>query len=125
MTKFFARMIALTALALSVGLAACNSLPTNSEAAAQSTAVIFGRVLAGQGMASPNMPPPSGTPGVKVTVAEVSSAHVVGSAITVADGSFSFTVAPGDYSVSGVGNPHLVHVDAGQKVQVNLYLPTP
>ncbi|MGO9058706.1 MAG: hypothetical protein ACLQU2_15150 [Candidatus Binataceae bacterium] len=126
MTKFLARMIALTALALSVGLGACNSFPANSEAASQGTAVIFGRVLSGQGMASPNMPTPSGMPGIKVTLADVSGTHVIATVITTGgDGSFSFTVAPGDYSVSAVGNPHLVHVDAGQKIQVDLYLPTP
>ena len=64
-------------------------------------------------------------PGVTVTVADISGSHVIATAITRAGGDFSFTLAPGDYSVRAAGNPHLVHVDPGQKVQVDLYLPTP
>jgi hypothetical protein len=63
--------------------------------------------------------------GVKVTVTDLSDGKIVGTAVTGADGSFRIVVAPGDYSVSGVGNPHLVRLSPGQQLQIDLYSPNP
>ncbi len=96
-------------------------------AAAQPTAVIFGRVLSSPGTASPTMPMPqaTGVAGMSVTISDAASGKILSSTISGSDGSFRFTVAPGDYSLKGPGNPHLVHVDAGQQLEVNLQLPNP
>jgi hypothetical protein len=64
--------------------------------------------------------------GVKVTVTSLSDGKIVGTAVTGADGSFRIVVvAPGEYSVSGVGNPHLVRLSPGQQLQIDLYSPNP
>ncbi len=68
---------------------------------------------------------PIGVPGVTVTVADALSGKIVSSAVSGGDGSFRFVLPPGDYAVKGRGNPHLVHVDEGQQLQVDLYLPNP
>jgi len=62
--------------------------------------------------------------GMKVTISDASG-KTVSSAVSGHDGSYRFTVPPGNYSVQGPDNPHLVHVDPGQQLQVDLYLPTP
>jgi len=64
--------------------------------------------------------------GVRVTVANMSDGKIVGTAVTGADGSFRIVVvAPGEYSVSGVGNSHLVRLSPGQQLQIDLYSPNP
>jgi hypothetical protein len=92
---------------------------------AQGTAVIFGRVLSLPGMATEPMPPPTPVAGRQVTVSPAAGGAVMASAISGSDGSFRFSLPPGDYSVGGVGSPHLVHVDPGQQLQVDLHLPNP
>jgi hypothetical protein len=99
--------------------------PHAGEVSAQAMSVVFGRVLSSPGMASPDMPKPSGVPGTTVTISDAASGKAVASATTGNDGGFRFTVPPGDYSVKGPGNPHLVHVEPGQQFEVHLYLPNP
>jgi hypothetical protein len=60
-----------------------------------------------------------------VTVTDLSSGKVVAAALTDADGGFRFSLPPGDYSLGGVGNPHLVHVSPGQQLQEDLRFPNP
>jgi hypothetical protein len=105
--------------------ARCGLSLHDSDAAAQSTAVIFGRVLSGPGMASHNMAAPTAVAGMNVTIADAASARTASTATTGNDGTFRFLVPPGDYSVKGPGNPHLVHVEPGQQLQVDLYMPNP
>jgi hypothetical protein len=100
-------------------------MPARTGDAAPADAIVYGRVLSVPGMASPMMPAPSGVADVKVSVADAASGTVITTARTGSDGSFRFVVAPGDYSIRGAGNPHLVHLDAGQQLEVNLYLPNP
>jgi hypothetical protein len=98
-----------------------------SDASAQDTAVIFGRVLSGPGTMSQNMPAPSprGVAGVNVSLSEFAGGKVISTAISGSDGSFRFTVPPGDYTIKGAGNPRSFHVDAGEQRQVDLQLPNP
>jgi hypothetical protein len=100
-------------------------MPLRNSDAAPASAVIQGRVLSAPGAPSPMMGRPTGVPDVNVTVADALSGKVVSSALSANDGSFRFVVPPGDYAVKGRGNPHLVHVDAGQQLEVDLYLPNP
>lgn len=95
------------------------------QAGSQAQAVISGRTLSAPGAQSPKRHQPSPMAGVKVTVTNLSDGKIVGTAVTGADGSFSIVVAPGDYLVSGVGNPHLVRLSAGQQLQIDLYSPNP
>jgi hypothetical protein len=110
-------------LALGVWLLACG--PSSRGLNAQDTAVIFGRVLSSPGMATQPMPPPIPVPGRRVTVSPAAGGAVIASATSAKDGSFRFSLPPGDYSVAGVGNPHLVHLDPGQQLQVDMHLPNP
>jgi hypothetical protein len=98
---------------------------SSGSSSASGDAVIFGRVLSSPGMASHEMAKPSGVAGMTVTVSDAASSKVVSTTTSAADGSFRFTLAPGDYAVAGPGNPHLVHVDPGQQLEVNLHLPNP
>ncbi len=100
-------------------------MPARTGDAAPADAIVYGRVLSVPGMPSPMAAAPSGVSGIKVSIANASSGSVVETASTGSDGSFRFVVAPGDYSISGAGNPHLVHLDAGQQLEVNLFLPNP
>ncbi len=113
------------AVACLISSARCGLSLHDSDAAAQATAVIFGRVLSGPGMASHNMAAPTGVARMNVTIADASSSRTISTATTGSDGTFRFAVPPGDYSVKGPGNPHLVHVDPGQQLQVDLYMPNP
>ncbi len=92
---------------------------------AQGSAVIFGRVLSSPGMATYPMPPPNPVAGRRVTVSPAAGGAVIASAISGSDGGFRFNLPPGDYSVAGVGNPRLVHLDPGQQLQVDLHLLNP
>ena len=98
-----------------------------SIADAQPTAVVFGRVLSGPGTVLPDMPnpQPTGVARMSVSISEFASGKTLSSTTSGSDGSFRFTVPPGDNTVKGPGNPHLVHVDAGQQRQVDLYLANP
>ena len=95
--------------------------------ASDASAVVFGRVLSGPGTVSSLMPnpEPTGVAGMKVTISDLASGKTVSSAISGSDGSFRFTVPPGDYSVKGPGNPHSFRIDAGQHLQVDLLLLIP
>jgi hypothetical protein len=110
---------------MAIWLMSCNLSSRDSNAAAQASAVIFGRVLSSPGMATQPMPKPIGVPGRVVTLAPAAGGALIATATSASDGSYRFTVPPGDYSVSGVGNPHLVHVDPGQQLEVNLFLLNP
>jgi hypothetical protein len=116
------------------GAAACfiagacldNSAARGGQPVSSSSGVIFGHVLSGQGTISPLQPQHfTPLPGAKVTISDVHGHAVLAAATADADGGFSFTVPAGNYMVRGVGNPALVHVDPGQKVQVDLYVPNP
>jgi hypothetical protein len=94
---------------------------------AQATAVVSGRVLSSPGTASPLMPMPqaTGVAGMSVTISDAASGKILSSTVSGSDGSFRFMVPPGDYSLKGPGNPHLLHVGPGQQLEVNLQLPNP
>ena len=98
-----------------------------SIAAAQPAAVVFGRVLSSPGTVSREMPnpQPTGVAGVSVSISDFASGKTLSSTVSASDGSFRFTVPPGDYTVKGPGNPHSFHVDAGQQLQMDLYLLNP
>jgi hypothetical protein len=115
-------VLVVSCLVLSVRCA----VPQTSNAAAQATAVVFGRVLSGPGMASPmGVPQPTGVAGMKITISDFASGKTISTATSGSDGSYRFTVPPGAYSVKGPGNPHSFHVDAGQQLQVDLYILNP
>ena len=95
------------------------------QAGPQAQAVIWGRTLSAAGAQSPRRPQPSPMAGLKVTVTDLSDGKIAGTAVTGADGSFRIVVPPGDYSVSGVGDRHLVRLSPGQQLQVDLYSPNP
>src|SRR5215470_18168723 len=119
----FSRRRILMGVFLAVSAGGFYLLGQDPQAGSQAQAVILGRTLSAPGAQSRKRPQPSPMAGVKVTVAKLSDGKIVGTAVTGADGSFSIVVAPGDYSVSGVGNPHLVRLSPGQQLQIDLYSP--
>jgi hypothetical protein len=109
-----------------IWLIACGGCDLSArDSNAQGGAVIFGRVLSSPGMATQPMPRPIPVAGRQVTVSPAAGGGAIASATSGSDGSFRFSLPPGDYSVAGVGNPHLVHLDPGQQLQVDLHLPNP
>lgn len=121
----FSRRLILMGVFLVVSAGGCHLSGQDPQEGSQAQAVISGRTLSAPGAQSPERPQPSPIAGVKVTVTNMSDGKIVGTAVTGADGSFSIVVAPGDYSVSGVGNPHLVRLSPGQQLQIDLYFPNP
>ena len=123
--RVFSRRLILMGMLLAVSAGGSCLYGQVPQAGSQAQAVILGRTLSAAGAQSPRRPQPSPMAGVKVTVTDLSDGKIVGTAVTGADGSFRIVVAPGDYSVSGVGNPHLVRLSPGQQLQIDLYSPNP
>ena len=123
--RMFSRRLILMGVFLAVYAGSSCLYGQVPQAGSQAQAVILGRTLSAAGAQSPRRPPPSPMAGVKVTVTDVSDGKIAGTVVTGADGSFRIVVAPGDYSVSGVGDRHLVQLSPGQQLQIELYSPNP
>lgn len=120
------RALGLLIAVIGIWLIACGGCDLSArDSNAQGSGVIFGRVLSLPGVHTQPMPPPTPIAGRRITVSPAAGGAVIASAISGSGGGFRFSLPPGDYSVAGVGSPHLVHLDPGRQLQVDLHLPNP